>query len=653
MGAAIAQKFSQEGFKVILADRAMNFVEKGMSNIRSMLNEGVERRVMTAAQADSFMNRITGTDKLQSLSGCDLVVEAIFENFDAKRSLFKDLCEIVSDECIIATNTSSYSIGELSASVEKPSRFIGLHFFYHAAKNRLVEVIPGKDTSPEVFEKVREFAITAGKDPITCLDKYGFAVNRFFVPWLNESVRLLEEGIASKETIDYVCCKVFGIGMGPFALMNATGVPVAYHAEKTLEAFGKLYHVSPLLQTQALANKQWEMHGEVTAAVEADKEKKIRERMFGAVFFVCSQMLDEKVCTATDLNRGSKIGLRWRRGPVDLMKSAGRHEVQRLITDTAERYDMKMPSSINEKYWNLETVRLEINGNRAVITMDEPETMNALSVETMKQLGDRFREANNDTRVKTIYITGSGKAFVAGADIRFFINNIKNNKIVDIESFTAAGQNLFDEIDKSPKLVVAVLNGLTLGGGMELALCADHIIALPKAQLAFPETGIGIYPGLGGTQRLARRIGKGLAKYLVLTGKMLTADEAQEIGLTDKVISMEEMFNLFKSEAALPDFTIGRKADKWLGFERFFDKNSLSKILENNYIAGDISDDDARKLTSAMKRKAPIALKLADQLIEEAKGCSSELTYLNKIFSTSDALLGLSSIGKSVQFTGK
>jgi len=180
MGAAIAQKFSQEGFKVILADRAMNFVEKGLGNIRSMLNEGVERKVMTASQADSVMNNITGTDKLQALSACDLAVEAIFENFDAKISLFRELSGIVREDCIIATNTSSYSILELSAAVKKPSRFIGLHFFYHAAKNRLVEIIPFKETSAEVFEAVREFAIRAGKDPITCLDKYGFAVNRFF-----------------------------------------------------------------------------------------------------------------------------------------------------------------------------------------------------------------------------------------------------------------------------------------------------------------------------------------------------------------------------------------------------------------------------------------------------------------------------------------
>ena len=119
-----------------------------------------------------------------------------------------------------------------------PERFIGLHFFYHAAKNRLVEIIPGEKTTSETLQAARLFSVLAGKDAIDCTDTYGFAVNRFFVPWLNESVKLLQEGIATKSEIDAVCMKVFGIGMGPFALMNATGVPIAYHAEKTLEVFG-------------------------------------------------------------------------------------------------------------------------------------------------------------------------------------------------------------------------------------------------------------------------------------------------------------------------------------------------------------------------------------------------------------------------------
>jgi enoyl-CoA hydratase/3-hydroxyacyl-CoA dehydrogenase len=653
MGAAIAQKFSQEGFQVILADRAMNFVEKGLGNIRSMLTEGVARKVLTPADADKVMHNIKGTDDLRELSGCDLVLEAIFENFEAKVSLFKELSGIVSENCIVATNTSSYSIKELAVAVKNPARFIGLHFFYHAAKNRLVEIIMGHDTSEEVFEAVKEFTIRAGKDPITCQDKYGFAVNRFFVPWLNESIRLIEEKVADKEVIDSVCCKVFGIGMGPFALMNATGVPVAFHAQKTLEIFGQLYTVSAELERQALSAKQWDLNPEAHIEINEIAEKIIRERMLGVVVFVCSQMLEENVCSPTDLNRGAKIGLRWKKGPVEIMKTLGSTEVQRLATQVAAKYKMNIPLHIDESFWKMTSVRLSIAGSKAVITMDEPENMNALSLQTVNQLALCFDKANNDRNVNTIFITGSGKAFVAGADIRFFVSNIKNNRIADIESFTAFGQDLFNRIEHSEKKIIAVINGLALGGGMELALCADIILALPKAQIAFPETGIGIYPGLGGTQRSVKKIGKGLSKYLVLTGKMLKATDAFEMGIVDRLITMDEMFALFKEEGLKLEAPVKNISKQWKDIGHFFEKNSLMDILNNHFSADNISDAEAVKLAATLRNKAPIALRLADQLIEDAKGCSSELDHLKEIFSTSDALLGLTSIGKKVQFAGK
>ena len=665
MGAAIAQKFSQEGFKVILADRAMNFVDKGLRSIDSMLTEGVERKVMTALQAEQVMSNIQGTDNLQSLSLCDVVVEAIFENFEAKTALFREISNIVSEHCIVASNTSSYSITELSNSIKHPQRFVGLHFFYHAAKNRLVEIIPGNQTSTEVIESMREFTIRAGKDPIFCRDKYGFAVNRFFVPWLNESVRLVEEGIAPIETIDEVCMKLFGIGMGPFALMNATGVPVAYHAEKTLEAFGKLYHVADLLKNQAESGKIWTIHETTTnqtptnqspanqSAISSEVEKQISDRMLGVVAFVCSQILDEQVATPTDLNRGAKIGLKWRRGPLDLMRKLGKDETQRLVSATAARYAMTAPTSIGENYWHLESVHYKKLHSKVVITMDEPENLNALSVETMQQLAQSFDKANNDPEVKTIFITGSGKSFVAGADIKFFVNNIKSQKINDIQKFTAYGQDVFAKIDNSPKQIVAVLNGLALGGGMELALCADIILALPKAQIAFPETGIGIYPGLGGTQRSARKIGKGLSKYLILTGKMLSAAEAHEIGIVDKIITIDEMFSLFSNENFKVTLPVKNPTERWKKIGAFFDHNALENILRQKYTLDEIAEPEARKLSETLHKKAPIALQLADKLIEEAKGCSSELDHLEEIFNTSDALSGLTSIGKQVQFLGK
>ncbi len=655
MGSALAQKFAQEGFSVILADREMRFVDKGLNGIKETLNQGVERRLFTPEQVSYFMSNIKGTATLNDLSVCDLIIEAIFEDFNAKQDLFKSLSDIIPAETIIATNTSSFSVSELAKAVTKPERFIGMHYFYHAAKNRLVEIIPGEKTTDETYKAMKVFSVQSGKDAITTKDSYGFAVNRFFVPWLNEAVRLLEDDVAKPDVIDNVCMKLFGIGMGPFALMNATGVPIAYHAQKTLEVFGDFYKVAGLLKEQAESGKNWEIEEPAEhQEVNADAEDVIRKRMLGAVFFVCSQILDEKVCSATDLNRGARIGLRWRKGPVDLMQRSGEDEVTKLVKMVVEKYNAEMPSSINKNKWEIEYVQLEKAGSRAIISMARPEDMNALNEIVMKQLTEKFDDAESDDSIDTIFITGLGKAFVAGADIKFFIRNIKQNDIPKIEAFTKFGQNVYKRIDESKKKVVAVINGLALGGGLELALCADVILSVPKAVMAFPETGIGIYPGLGGTQRTQKRIGKGLTKYLIYTGKMINAKAAEQIGLVDAVIDLDEMFEILEGNKEVPVKKEERVLDsKWSAIKKFFESNTVTQIMNDDVSAGQMPEEEAAKLCKTIKRKAPLALKVAEKLIDEAKGPESELDHLAEIFSTSDALLGLSSIGKRVEFLGK
>jgi len=656
MGSALAQKFAQEGFNVILADREMKYVETGLNRIEDMLNQGVERKLFTQNTVDKILSNIKGTEKLETLASCDLVIEAIFENFEAKQNLFKTLNNIVDDKTIIATNTSSFSVTELSKTVVNPERFIGMHYFFHAAKNRLVEIIPGENTSEEVYEAAKIFAVKSGKDAITTGDVYGFAVNRFFVPWLNEAVRILEENISDIGTIDFVCRKVFGIGMGPFALMNATGVPIAYHAQKTLEVLGSFYKTCPLLKTQAESQKDWIINEiDKTATIDEETENKIRKRMLACVYFVCSQILEEKVCSATELNRGAKIGLRWRFGPIDLMKKSGEKEVSDLVNYIVENYGANLPASINKENWEIEYVQLKKKNNIAVIEMARPEDMNALNEEEVNQLNNKFTDAEEDNNIDTIIIYGLGKAFVAGADIKFFVKNIKNNSISDIEKFTKFGQEVFKKIDESKKKVVAIINGLALGGGLELALCADVILALPKAVLGFPETGIGIYPGLGGTQRTQKKIGKELAKYLIYTGKMLNAEQGKQIGLIDKIVSIDEFFEILegKIEIPVPPKYSEITNDKWQSIADFFEINSIADIKSNNVKLGKLSAEEVLKICKAIQRKAPVALETAEKLIDEAKGCEEELKELNHIFSTQDALLGLTSIGKRVEFSGK
>ncbi len=653
MGSAIAQKLAQEGFTVYLNDREQKYIDKGVAGIREVLEQGVERRIFTQEKVEAIISNIKGTTRQEDLKVCDLIIEAIFEDFEIKSNLFRALDKFVSADTILATNTSSFSVTELAESISHPERFIGMHYFYHAAKNRLVEIIPGEKTSDETYKAMQIFSVQSGKDAILTKDSYGFAVNRFFVPWLNEACKMLDEGVGTIAEIDTICMKTFGIGMGPFALMNATGIPIALHAQKTLEHFGPSYEVSALLKKQVASGNDWKLSGMDSVNITPELTKTVNDRILGCTFFVCSQILAEEVCTAVDLNRGAKIGLRWRKGPIDLMQKFGESEVKRIVNEFVTLYSEPTPVGIEAKNWEMEYVTLEIIGSRAIITMSRPENMNALNVEVMAQLDNKFSYADARDDIDTIVLTGSGKAFVAGADIKFFVKNIKSNTIENIIAFTKYGQKVFEKIDASSKKIIVILNGLALGGGMELALCADVLLAVPKTKIAFPETGIGIYPGLGGTQRTTLRVGKGLAKYLVLTGQMLGAKQAMEIGLIDGIIQPSEMFDIISGEKEMPKKTKFELSKKWKAIESLFSKNSYKAIISGDYFNGTMDTENIDKLAKTMSFKAPIAMDFSEELIEAAQDPYSELEKLAAIFTTKDALLGLTSIGKKVEYSGE
>lgn len=645
MGSALAQKFAQEGLAIILVDRTDSFLRRALSMIQATLNEGVQRKLFTPQQTARIVDQITCTTRLEKLSHCQLVIEAVFEDLTVKTTLFQKLSTILDPQAILATNTSSFSVDELSQHVTPADRFLGLHFFYHAAKNRLVEIIRGKETSAEVFESIFWLMQRCGKDPILCRDAHGFVVNRFFVPWLNEAVRLLEEAVASPGIIDTVACKTFGCGLGPFALMNATGVPIAYHAARTLgNAYGAFYEPATLLKTQMDRHQPWKKaEGEATPEVE----EIIRERLLAAVILVCGQLLDEGVCDVGDIHRGAAIGLRWRKTPVLLTQQLGEEKIHELTKGITSRWSIKYPKALKKLPWKVDYIQVERRGSAGIIIINRPEGLNALNEELLGQLEVAVDFLDGDDSVATIVLLGRGKAFMAGADIRFFLQHMKGNALEEIEAFTRRGQDLFQRLDDSSKTVVAILNGLALGGGLELALTADVLYAIQGARLAFPETGLGIYPALGGTQRPQDRIGAGLTKYLIFTGQQLSAVDARNMGLVDQVITWEMVPDILqRSQHPLPPRQ--PLSDQWRATAKFFESHPVEQILRDSF------PEPWSRLVKIIRRKAPRALAIAETLIDAHEGPTSELKYLREIFATKDALIGLQSIGQAPpEFTGE
>lgn len=194
----------------------------------------------------------------------------------------------------------------------------------------------------------------------------------------------------------------------------------------------------------------------------------------------------------------------------------------------------------------LKNLLVEKEKNIGIISMNRPEALNALNSETLSDLSTAAKALSDDPEVGVIIITGMGeKAFVAGADIK----EMKDMTPLEARKFMHFGQSVFNEIDNLPKPTIAAVNGYALGGGCELALSCDMILASEKAKFGLPEVTLGIHPGFGGTQRLPRLIGSAKAKELIFTGEMIDANEALRIGLVNKVVPPENLMDVAKALA--------------------------------------------------------------------------------------------------------
>jgi enoyl-CoA hydratase/3-hydroxyacyl-CoA dehydrogenase len=657
MGSGIAQKIAQEGISVVMVDTQEAFVERGVGIIKSTLLEGVERKIFKPDQVDQILDRILATTDLNAVSDADLVIEAVFEDKQVKLDLFKQLDDICAPPTILATNTSSFYVKEFAAQTSRPDRFIGLHYFYHPAKNRLLEVIPTDQTSAETVDTSLLAAKLHGKTAIVVKDAPGFAVNRFFVPFLNEAARMLEAGIADIATIEAAAKQAFKIGMGPFQLMNVTGIPIAVHAATTLgNELGPFYAPCARLIAQKEKGEDWPLDGEV----DESKIPSVIDRLYGVCLGVAAALVDEGVASIEDTDRGAKIGLRWILGPFEIINRIGITKAYDAVAAVTALYpDFHMPRILKRQKslgqpFEFNFVDLAVKDDIAFITINRPEAMNALNEAVVSQLGARFAEAQQNENVRAIVFQGAGKAFVAGADIRYFVQKIKADKIGDIVTFTRTGHELLLQIEQSEKLTIALLDGLSLGGGSELALACQAIVATPAGSLAFPETGIGIYPGLGGMLRMARVAGPELTKYYVFTGAPISARTAHELGLVTKLVSPAEVETAIRSlilegrtEKARPQ----NLPESLAPLAHIGTASNIDRLLNGQTPQG-VDEALAGKTLKVVGYKAPLALRMANEIIDRQIGKTTreaveiELGQLQQVFSTADALEGLTSMGR-------
>ncbi len=227
MGNGIAQVASAMGCDVIMRDIKDEFVERGLKSIDKFLQKGVDKGKMDAAKKAEILGRIKGTTDVGELAGVDFVIEAVIEDLDLKRKVYGELDEVCKPEVILATNTSSMSITLIASATKRPEKVVGMHFFNPVPLMRLVEVIRGYATSDETVAVTAALAQKMGKETVEVkVDSPGFIVNRLMIPHMVEAVKLLEEGVASKEDIDKALKLGLNYPMGPFELMDFTGIDI-------------------------------------------------------------------------------------------------------------------------------------------------------------------------------------------------------------------------------------------------------------------------------------------------------------------------------------------------------------------------------------------------------------------------------------------
>jgi 3-hydroxybutyryl-CoA dehydrogenase len=230
MGNGIAQLAAQIGCDVVMRDIEDAYVERGMKSIDKFLSKSVEKGKLEAKEKDTIMGRIKGTTNMAHLKDVDFLVEAVLEDLDLKKKVFKELDGLCRPEVVLSTNTSSMSITEIATATNRPDKVCGMHFFNPAPLMRLVEIIRGYYTSDDTVATATDLAKKMGKVTVEVKkDTPGFIVNRIMTPHFLEAIKMLEEGIATAEDIDAAVKNGLNYPMGPFELMDLTGIDIAYH----------------------------------------------------------------------------------------------------------------------------------------------------------------------------------------------------------------------------------------------------------------------------------------------------------------------------------------------------------------------------------------------------------------------------------------
>lgn len=337
MGAGIAITTLCAGLPTVLIDRAPNSLAQATARLEAYLARAVAKGRMDEAAAQTARGRLVTSDSLASAAQADLVIEAVFEKLEIKTALLRTLEPLVRADCLLATNTSCLRVSDIAEALARPERFFGLHYFSPAEINPVVEVVLGDKTDLSALPQVRQFLEQTGKVALPCKDRNGFAINRFFCPYVNEAVRCLQDGLGSTTQIDAVAAALFGQSPGPFATMNLIGPPVMLHALENLAHLGPFYAPAAPLRALVEAGGQWPLVGAADGLPHAVVGQ-IQDRLRAALYLPISELLAERVASPADIDMGARQALRLGLDPASSFLALSEAERALILEPIQKRY---------------------------------------------------------------------------------------------------------------------------------------------------------------------------------------------------------------------------------------------------------------------------------------------------------------------------
>jgi 3-hydroxybutyryl-CoA dehydrogenase len=348
MGAAIGMNAAASGYRVVFKELNDELVKQMYDKwVLAALKKRVDQGKMTQAQMDEVTSKIQGTSRYEELKDCDLVIEAAVENMELKKKIFQDLSQHCREDAILASNTSTFLIEKLMENVRNQARTAGLHYFFPANVNRLVEVIRQKNTSDAAYGALMKFSEKNRKVAITVKDFPGFAINPLFIASYTVLDGFYDGGAYNVATLEDISQKALGVKFGIMWVQNGSGLGTAYHAAASMYDYLGGTDVGfprapASLKSQFESGKPWNLEDGPVTGDEAAR-KRVQDRLLGAIFTISAHLIEKEVVSLKDLERGVCTALAWPKGPFAMMNELGMEETARLVNLAVESGDFKMP----------------------------------------------------------------------------------------------------------------------------------------------------------------------------------------------------------------------------------------------------------------------------------------------------------------------